>query len=139
MKASFTDLCVRWNLHPEIGLNEKKIKFSHDSNITVQVFNTLSFKFPQIITNLTEDTELAFIERLERITLIIILLIVLLSHILNESNSNLLLSFLMNVLRHSPNFIFPSEVLSYAINYLLKVAFSKLGFTQAMQWVFFLK
>ena len=33
--------------------------------MTVQVFNTLSSKFPQMITNLTEDTELAFIERLE--------------------------------------------------------------------------
>ena len=74
-------LCVRSNLHSEIGLNEKKIEFSHDSKITVQVFNTLSSKFPQIITNLTEDTELAFTERLERLYLIVILLIVLLSHI----------------------------------------------------------
>ena len=90
--------------------------------ITVQVFNTLSSKFPQIITNLTEDTELAFTERLERLNLIIILLIVLLSHIL-------LLSFLMNVLSDFPNFIIPSEVLSFAINYLLKVIFSKLGFS----------
>ena len=65
LKALFTDLCVRWNLHSEIGLNEKNVKFSHDSKITVQVFNTLSSKFPQIITNLTEDIELAFIERLE--------------------------------------------------------------------------
>ena len=109
----------------------KKIKFSHNSKITVQVFNTLSSKFPQIITNLAEDTELAFIERLERVNLIIILLIMLLSRALNESNSNFL--------SHFPNFIFPSEVLSYAINYLLKVAFSKLGFTQAMQQFFFLK
>ena len=51
----------------------------------------------------------------------------------------LLLSFLMNVLSHFPNFIFPSEVLSYAINYLLKAAFSKLGFSQAMQWFLFSK
>ena len=58
----------------------KKIKFSRDSKITVQVFNTPSSKFPQIITNLTEDTELAFIERLEMLNLIIILLIVLLSY-----------------------------------------------------------
>ena len=59
----------------------KKIKFSRDSKITVQVFNTLSSKFPQIITNLTEDTELAFIERLEMLNLIMILLIVLLSYL----------------------------------------------------------
>ena len=65
LKALFTDLCVRWNFHSEIGLNEKRIKFSQDSKITVQVFNTLSSKFPQIIINLTEDTELAFIERLK--------------------------------------------------------------------------
>ena len=51
-------LCVRWNLHSEIGLNEKKIKFSHDNKITVQVFDTLSSKFPQIIINWIEDTEL---------------------------------------------------------------------------------
>ena len=74
-------LCVRWNLPSETGSNEKKIKFSHDSKITVQVFNTLSSKFPQIITSLTEDTELAFTERLERLYLIVILLIALLSHI----------------------------------------------------------
>ena len=43
----------------------KKISFSHDRKLTVQVFNTLSSRFPQIITKLTEDTELAFIERLE--------------------------------------------------------------------------
>ena len=24
LKVLFTDLCVRWNLHSEIGLNEKK-------------------------------------------------------------------------------------------------------------------
>ena len=72
---------------------KKKIKFSDDSKITVQVFNTLYFKFPQIITNLTEDTELAFLERLERLNLIIILLIVLLSYILNESNSNFVTEF----------------------------------------------
>ena len=63
LKVLFTDLRVRWNLHSEIGLNEEKIKFSYDIKITVQVFNTLSSKFPQIITNLTEDTELAFTER----------------------------------------------------------------------------
>ena len=72
---------------------KKKIKFSHDSKITVQVFNTLSSKFPQIIINLTEDTKLAFIERLERLNLIVILLIVLLSYILNESNSNFVVEF----------------------------------------------
>ena len=52
--------------------------------------NTLSSKF-QIITNFTEDIELAFIERLEMLYLI--LLIVLLSHILNESNSNFAVKF----------------------------------------------
>ena len=61
---------------------KKKIKFSHDCKITVQVFNTFSSKFPQIITNLTEDTELTFTERLERSYLIITLLIALVSHIL---------------------------------------------------------
>ena len=60
---------------------------------TVQVFNTLSSKFPQIITNLTEDTELALTERLKRLYLITILLIVLLSHILNESNSKVTVEF----------------------------------------------
>ena len=93
LKVLFTDLCVRRNLHSEIGLNEKNIKYSYDSKITVQVFNTLSSKFPQIITNLTEDTELAFTERLERLYLIIILLIMLLSHILNESNSHSAVEF----------------------------------------------
>ena len=44
---------------------KKEIKFSHDSKITVQVFNTLFSKFPQIIINLTEDAELVFIERLK--------------------------------------------------------------------------
>ena len=72
---------------------KKKIKYSHDSKITVQVFNTLSSKFPQIITHLTEDTELAFTEILERLYLIIILLIMLLSHILNESNSHSAVEF----------------------------------------------
>ena len=124
-------LCVRSNLHSEIGLNEKKIEFSHDSKITVQVFNTLSSKFPQIITNLTEDTEQAFTERLERLNLIVILLIVLLSHIF-------VLSFLMNVLSHFPIFLFHSKVLSYTINYLVKVAFSNLE-SQSMQWFLFLK
>ena len=70
-----------------------KIKKSHDNKITVQVFNTLLSKFPQIITNLTEDTELACTEKLERLYLIIILLTVLLSHILNESNSNVVVEF----------------------------------------------
>ena len=37
-----------------------------------------------------------------------------------------LLRFLMNVLSHFPNVIFPSEAFSYAINYLLKEAFTKL-------------
>ena len=41
----------------------------------------LSSNFPQIITNLNEDTELAFTERLEKLYLIIILLIVFLSRI----------------------------------------------------------
>ena len=104
------------------------MKFSHDSKITVQVFNTLSSKFPQIITNLTEDTELAFTERLERLYLIINLLIVLLSHILNKSNSNFVFEFSWNFCP-IPIFIFPLEVLSYAINYLIKVAFSKLLFS----------
>ena len=45
----------------------------------------------------------------------------------------LLLSFHMNVLIHFPNLLFPSEVLSYAANCLLKAAFSKLGFSHAMQ------
>ena len=125
-------LCVRWNLHSEIGLNEKKIKFSHDNKITVQFFDTLSSKFPQIIINLIEDIELAFTERRERLYLIIILLNVLLSHIF-------VVEFLMNVLSHFLNFIFPSEVLSYAINYPLKVAFSESGFSQAMQCFLFLK
>ena len=79
---------------PRLELNEKKINFSHDSKIAVQVFNTLSCKFPQMITKLTEDTELAFTERLESLYLIIILLIKLLSHILNESNSNFVAEFL---------------------------------------------
>ena len=35
------------------------------SKITVQVFKTIFSKSPQIITNLTEDTELASPERLE--------------------------------------------------------------------------
>ena len=63
-----------------------KTKFSHGNKITVQVFDTLSCKFPQIITKLTEDTKLAFTERLERLYLIIISFILLLSNILNESN-----------------------------------------------------
>ena len=43
-----------------------------------------------------------------------------------------LLSFLMNVPSHFPNFIFLSEV-------LLRVAFSKLRFSQAIQGFLFLK
>ena len=94
------------------------------------MFNTLSSKFPQIITNLSEDTELVFTERLERFYLIIILLTVLLSHILNESNSNVVVEFsYYKCSFHFPNFIFPSEVLSYANNYLLKEAFTKLQFS----------
>ena len=65
VKALFTDLCVRCNFHSEIGLNEKTIKFPDDSKVTVEVFNTISSKFPLIIINLTEDTELVFIERLK--------------------------------------------------------------------------
>ena len=72
---------------------KKKKKFSHDTKITVKVFNTLLSKFPQIITNLTEDTELVFTEKLKKLYLIIILLTVLLSHILNESNSNIVVEF----------------------------------------------
>ena len=87
--------------------NEKKIKYSHDSKIPVQVFNTLSSKFPQIITNLTEDTELAFTERLERLYLIIILLIMLLSHILNESNSNFAVKFSYECSSSFPKFYVP--------------------------------
>ena len=109
------------------------------NKIIVQVFNTFFSKFPQIITNLTEDSELASIERLERLNLIIILLIVLLPLSRMNQIQTLWLSLLMNVLIHFPNFIFPSEVLSCAINYLLKVAFSKLGFSWAMQWFLFLK
>ena len=93
LKDLFTDIYVRWNLHSEIGLNEKKEKNSHDSKIIAQVFNTLSPKFPQIVTNLTEDTELTFTERLERIHQTIILLTVLLSYILSKSNSNVAVGF----------------------------------------------
>ena len=71
----------------------KKKRISHDSKITVEGFNILSSKFPQIITNLTEDTELVSTERLKMLYLIIILLMVLLSHILNESNSNFAVEF----------------------------------------------
>ena len=46
----------------------------------------------------------------------------------------LLSSFHMNVLSHFQNFLFSSEVLSYAVKYILKTAFSKLGFSHAMQW-----
>ena len=56
---------------------KKKIKFARDSKITVQDFDTLSSKFPQIITNLTEDTEQAFTESLERLYVIIILFVML--------------------------------------------------------------
>ena len=71
----------------------KKKRISHDGKITVDGFNILSSKFPQIITNLTEDTELVSTERLKMLYLIIILLMVLLSHILNESNSNFAVEF----------------------------------------------
>ena len=27
LKVLFTDLCIRWSIHYQIGLNEKKIKF----------------------------------------------------------------------------------------------------------------
>ena len=61
---------------------------------TVQGFNPFSSMFPQIITNLTEVAgELAFTERLEMLYLIMILFILLLSHILNESNSNFVAEF----------------------------------------------
>ena len=46
----------------------------------------------------------------------------------------------MNVLSLFPNFILPSEVLSYVISCLLKVAFSILGFeyqTLLMCFVFY--
>ena len=118
---------------------KKKKKISHNNKITIQVFNTLSSKFPQIITNLAEDTELAFTERLERLYLVIILFIVLLSHILNESNSHVVVEFSYEWFSHFPNFIFPSEALSYAINYFSKVAFTKFRFSQAIQWFLFLK
>ena len=39
----------------------------------------------------------------------------------------------MNVLIHFPNFLLPSEVLLYAVNYLLKAAFSKLGFSHTQK------
>ena len=61
--------------------------------VSTPLHATLLSKFPQIITYLTEDTELAFTEKLERSYLIIILLTVLLSHILNESNSNIVVEF----------------------------------------------
>ena len=86
---------------------KRKIKFSHDNKITVQVFNTFFSKFPQIITNLTDDSELAFIERLERLNLIIILLIVLLSHISNESNSNFVAEFSYECSYSFPKFYIP--------------------------------
>ena len=78
LKLLFTDLCVRWNIHSEIGLNEKKkTTFSHDSKI-----------------------ELSY-----------------------------------ECFSHFPNYIFFSEVLSYAISYLSKAAFSKLTFSQAMHFL----
>ena len=88
---------------------KRKIKFSHDSKITAQVFNILFSKFPQIITNLTEDSELAFIERLERLNLIIILLIMLLSHISNESISNFVAEFSYECSYSFPKFYVPSR------------------------------
>ena len=86
---------------------KRKIKFSHDSKITVQVFNTFFSKFPQITTNFTEDSELAFIERLERLNLIIILLIVLLSRISNKSNSNFVAEFSYECSNSFPKFYIP--------------------------------
>ena len=66
LEVLFTDLCVRWNFHSEIDLNEKKkMKFFNDSKIAVQLFNTLSSKFPSIINNLTEDIEIEFTETLK--------------------------------------------------------------------------
>ena len=48
---------------------------------SIQFFNTLSSKFLQIITNLTEGVgELEFPERLKRLYVIIIFLIMLLSY-----------------------------------------------------------
>ena len=38
------------------------MKFFNDSKIAVEVFNTLSSKFPSIINNLTEDIEIEFTE-----------------------------------------------------------------------------
>ena len=96
LKVLFTTLFIRWNLHSEIGLSEKKkkIKFWHDSKITVQVFNNLSSKFAQIINNLTEGTgELAFPKRWKRLYLFVILLIMLLLYNLNEPNSNFFVEF----------------------------------------------
>ena len=46
---------------------KKNKRFSHDRKIIVQVFDTLSSKFPQMITNLNEDTELVFTEKLNHI------------------------------------------------------------------------
>ena len=114
LKVLFTDLCVRWNHYSEIGFNEKK---DNDSKTTVPVFNTLPSKFPQITTNLTEDTELAFIERLERLNLIIILLIVLLPHILNESNSNFAVEFSYECSYSFPKFYIPFRS-SFICSYL---------------------
>ena len=48
LKVLFTDLCVRWSIHYQIGLNEKNIKLSHDSKIAAQVFKILSLKFPNL-------------------------------------------------------------------------------------------
>ena len=121
---------------------KKKITFSHDSKITVQVFNALSSNFPQMITNLTEDTELTFTERLERLCVIIILLIMLLSHVLNESNSNFAVEIsyeLMNVLSHFTNFIslqkfFPIQPLSFNCS-----IFKNKDFSRQCNGFFFLK
>ena len=96
---------------------KRKINFSHDSKIIVQVFNTFFSKFPQIVTNLAEDSELALIERRERLNLIIMLLIVLLSHILNESNSNLAAEFSDEFSYSSPKFYIPFRC-SFICNYL---------------------
>ena len=45
----------------------------------------------------------------------------------------------MNALSHFPNFIFPSEVFSCAVNYLLKEVFTKLTVFPGNAMVSFLK
>ena len=130
LKVLCTDL---WNLFFEIGLNEKKDNIFTWQQNNSPSFNALSSNFPQMITNLTEDTKLAFTERLERLCMIIILLIMLLSHVLNESNSNFAVEIsyeLMNVLSHFPNFIslqkfFPMQPLSFNCSIFKNKDFSK--------------